>query len=242
MIRLSETLSTLRRLAVNSARQPLRQLDRCVLCLAPTPQHGLCAPCRAELPYNPRPCRRCAIPLPPTRSELCLQCQYTAPPQDRCLAPWLYRFPVNRMVAGFKYNSARQYGRALCHAWLSENRERIHPAPDALIPCPSSPERLRERGFNQAAEIASALSRSLKIPMRTDLLIRHRGSPAQATLDRAERLKNLTDAFEVTDTPPRHVALIDDVITTGATMHAMANTLRDHGAEQIDVWALARTP
>ena len=243
MIRLSKTLSTLTRLAVNSAVTPLRQLDRCVLCLAPAPAQGLCLPCLNELPHNHRPCRRCAIPLPPTRTRLCQRCQSDSPPQDLCLAPWLYRYPVNHMIAGFKYNNARQYGRALSQAWLGETEGLIQRLPDALIPCPSSPERLRERGFNQSAEIAQALSRTLNIPLRPDLLSRCKGSPAQASLDRAERLKNLTDTFQVKDTPmPDHVALIDDVITTGATMHAMAHSLRQNGARRIDVWALARTP
>lgn len=114
--------------------------------------------------------------------------------------------------------------------------------PDLILPCPLHPRRYRSRGFNQAAVVAAELGRSLNIPVDYALCARTKAMPPQTGLDRATRLKNLKDAFVLNARPPRHVAIVDDVVTTGATTDHLARTLKAAGAEFVSVWALARTP
>jgi ComF family protein len=117
------------------------------------------------------------------------------------------------------------------------------PRPDALVPVPLHRTRLRSRGYDQALELAKPLARALKLPIRTDLLARTRPTSAQSSLHAAERQGNLRGAFGATSalTPPLHIALVDDVITTGATLHAAAHALLEIGPIRVDAWACART-
>jgi len=116
--------------------------------------------------------------------------------------------------------------------------------PQALIPVPLHADRLRERGYNQALELARPLARRFAIPLRDDVLARTRTTPAQSNLDAIERRKNLRGAFSVVEgaTLPAHVAVVDDVMTTGATLHECTRTLLRAGVARVDVWALARAP
>jgi ComF family protein len=104
------------------------------------------------------------------------------------------------------------------------------------------PKRRRQRGFNQARDIAEQLSTRLNIPLSGNLVQRQRTVQAQRTLSRAQRLANLQGVFQATGTPPPRIAIIDDVVTTGATARLLAHVLRQAGAEHIQIWALARTP
>lgn len=244
MIRIARTLSTKRNQRVNSA-WPGWTLSRCVLCLGPADRTGLCAPCSRDLPDNSASCQRCALPLPsPARQRLCQACLVRSPAQDYCLAPWRYEFPVDRMIQRYKYNGIRAPGRALALKWAGQVRHRLGSPPQALVPAPIAPERLEERGFSQAAEIADWLGRSTGLPLLTGILQRRSGYRPQAGLDRGERRRNLDGAFFVRHGAalPEHVAVIDDVITTGASGEAMAACLREWGVRRVDLWALARTP
>lgn len=144
------------------------------------------------------------------------------------------------MIQGLKYRRELYYGRILGQllSWHVAHRET---RPQLVIPVPLATARYRERGFNQARELARPLCKSLGLHLRGDLVERQRDTREQAGLDRKERLKNTRDAFALLEPlPARHVAIIDDVVTTGSTVNEVAKLLRSAGAEWIEVWAVAR--
>ena len=213
----------------------------CALCRAPA--DGLCEACLDALPRNLNPCRDCALPLPHSAPALtqCAACQTRAPSFDRAFAPLLYAPPLDDLIAGFKYRQrlplGRMLGRILARA-LGDPHER----PQLLLPVPAAPRRLRERGFNQAAELTHMLAAHLDIPWTSARLYRVRDAEPQRGLTRRERRRNLRAAFACRGRLPPHVALIDDVITTGATAEEASRVLKNAGAARVEVWAVARTP
>lgn len=256
MIESLEWLSTHIKRKVNSAFAPLigRQQGlrgwpgQCVACLASVRRHGLCRDCQADLPLNGCQCRRCALPLALAGSVevVCGECLRAPPPFQRVIVPWRYQFPVNQLISRYKYQGQRALGQPLIQGLTDEvisalSREPWR-RPDLLIPSPMHPVRQRQRGFNQAEEIAEHLSRNIAVPWSVTLLKRHRTSAPQSGLNRRERLANLRGCFHVTGTPPARIALVDDVITTGATARVLAGELIRAGAREVEVWALARTP
>lgn len=158
------------------------------------------------------------------------------------LAPWLYRFPVNALVSRFKFLGDRPGGKALALLMARHLEQIAAPRPDCLVPCPLFPSRYRQRGFNQAADIAEWLGRPLGIPVDHRLCERTAMGAPQASLDRRQRLQNPNGSFRLRKVPPTHVTLVDDVMTTGATAAALATLLLRGGARRVDVWVLARTP
>jgi ComF family protein len=132
----------------------------------------------------------------------------------------------------------------LSELWIDAVREARPPIPQALIPVPLHAGRLRERGYNQALELAKPLARAFGIELRNDVLARTRATSAQSNLDADARHRNLRGAFAVAPntTLPAHVALFDDVMTTGTTLRECARTLVSAGVERVDVWAVARAP
>jgi ComF family protein len=148
------------------------------------------------------------------------------------------------LTTRLKFGRSLAAGRVLGELWIDALRDAPPVLPHALVPVPLHADRLRERGYNQALELARPLAAALQIPLRDDLLARVRATSAQSNLDAAERRKNLRGAFRAADTaaPPAHVAVVDDVMTTGATLRECARTLLRAGAERVDVWALARAP
>lgn len=213
----------------------------CPLCGAPG--DGICDGCAADLPRNPAPCRRCAVPLPtaaPPGSE-CPACQRRPPAFDRTIAPLLYQAPVDDLIARFKYHHHLDLGRVLATMLAGAVQEQSRRA-DLLLPVPVSPPNLAVRGFNQAAELASQLSRQLGVPWTANRLRRDRGGRHQRGLDRQARLRNLRGVFSSHGELPARVAIIDDVVTTGATVEEISRTLRAAGVERVEVWAVARTP
>ena len=216
---------------------------RCALCGQPGQQGlDLCAPCEADFPLNDNVCEHCAEPLPREQSQptLCGACLQRPPSFDACVAPFRYAFPVDRMIQRLKY------GRELCHGrilgqLLARHLARRDTRPELVIPVPLAPRRYRERGFNQARELAAPLCRSLGLVLRSDLVMRHRETREQAGLDRKERSKNMRDAFALmSPLQARHIAIVDDVVTTGSTVNDLSKLLRNAGAEWIEVWAVAR--
>lgn len=184
-------------------------------------------------------CGRCAVPLP--FAGTCGACLRSAPAFDAAVAAFEYRFPVDRMVQRFKYRADLAMGRWLAHSLAAAVAR--GPRPDLLVPTPLTRRRLRERGFNQAAEIAKALGRELSLDVELRALSKLRDTPPQSGLHGRARRANLRSAFgcEVALGGIR-VALVDDVITTGATARACAEALKRAGAARVDIWALARTP
>ncbi len=246
MIRMAERLSTRAASLVNRARMMRPpQLSRCVICLGTDDSNGFCDACVQDLPGTSPACRRCALPLTITEGSagLCRQCERVDPPQDISRIPWRYECPVDRMIRHYKYHGARAQGAALARNWAAATGMTV-PLPQALIPAPMDPARLRDRGFSQTAELADWFSRATGIPVLAGQLRRRPGYQAQASLSRGERRRNLRDAFFLADTTPLpdHIALVEDVVTTGATAEAMGQCLREGGVKRLELWALARTP
>ncbi len=255
MINLDTLLSTTKSFLVNSSNQLFDLIHQelhcrpCLFCEATTYDPAmLCANCIADLPWNRDRCKRCALPLP-YRSELellCGECLQTPAPFARILCPLRYEFPIDRALHLFKYHGKRYWQRSF--VTLMEAFVQFHYAdttralPQVLLPIPMHNEKMKERGFNQAALLAQGLARRLNIPMDQDWLHKIRNTEHQAALDKEDRLKNLRGAFAVSGKRTyRHIALIDDVVTTRATVETLARLLQAQGIETIDVWCLART-
>jgi ComF family protein len=215
---------------------------RCLLCGAPGADDlDLCADCAAELPRNRPCCARCALPLQAS-AALCGQCQRHPPPWDAAWAPFRYAWPLDRLESRYKFGAELAAGRALGALWQCEPPAAA--LPELLVPVPLHRARLRRRGYNQALELAKPLARHLGVPLRHDVLRRRRATDAQTELDAAARRRNVRGAFVVRAGVelPAHVALLDDVMTTGATLAECARVLRRAGVRRVDVWALARAP
>lgn len=212
---------------------------RCLACGdSGLPGRDLCAACHAELPRQRHACLRCALPLPqPGECGACLQ---QPPPLDAAYAAFDYAFPLDYLLPRLKFHRDFAAGRVLAQC-MADHFSAL-PRPDMLLPVPLHRARLRQRGYDQALELARPLAKALVLPLRTDLLQRRKATDAQSRLDAAARQRNLRDAFHVHPTAalPAHVALVDDVMTTGATLFAAAAALRKAGAVRVDAWVCAR--
>lgn len=216
----------------------------CLLCGQQSDSgRDLCAACADDLIHNRVRCPRCALPLD-APAPLCGECMQSEPPFASAFVPFVYASPLDQLETRFKFGRSLAAGRVLSELVLDVLGVSPPPLPQALIPVPLHPARLRERGYNQALELAKPLSRALRIPLRDDVLVRTRATAAQSDLDADARRKNLRGAFAVMENvmPPQHVAIVDDVMTTGATLRECARTLVRTGVERVDVWALARAP
>lgn len=204
----------------------------------------ICRACALELPHaQAGACTRCALPLPHAGSgTLCGQCLSSPPAFDQILAAFHYQPPIDHLVSGFKFRARLNQGRLLGELMQQSLIDRIEP-PDLILPVPLHPSRLRQRGFNQAVELARPLARTLRLPLELHAVRRIRATPPQRKLSSADRQKNLRHAFEPDpDFKPAHVALVDDVMTTGATISELARLLKRHGVLRVDAWVLARVP
>lgn len=201
----------------------------------------LCTGCFDELPWNRHACPRCAAALPPDAdADVCGACLKAPPAWDEAASPLAYGYPVDKLIQGFKFKGDLAVGRLLGEL-LAEFLAAGSVKPDFILPVPLHPARLKERGFNQAVELARPLKKRLKLPIRLDLCERVRATEVQSKLDAKERKKNLKDAFAVRGSvESRHVAILDDVVTTGTTVEMLAEALRDAGAARISVWSAAR--
>jgi ComF family protein len=209
---------------------------RCLLCGdAGTDGMDLCGDCAAELPRNTSCCTQCALPLPVSAPQ-CGRCQRKAPPWDAAWAPFRYAWPLDRLETRFKFSRDLAAGRALVTMWQRENVPL--PLPQTILSVPLHQRRLRERGYNQAWEIAHPLAHSLGIPCGHNLLQRVRHTDAQTGLDATQRRRNLRGAFVLSQGAalPGHVAVLDDVFTTGATLAECARVLKRAGVSRVDVW------
>lgn len=213
----------------------------CVLCGRPGQgDMDLCGACRRELPWNHSACRQCGLPLE-IGGMICGPCLHRSPPFTVSHIPFRYEAPLDTLLPQLKFRQKLHLGPLLAGLMAEAICERDGPLPEVLLPVPLHTGRLRERGYNQALEIARPLSRRLAVPLGLQLCIRQRRTSAQTSLSGVERRRNLRGAFAVrTGEVPRHVALVDDVVTTGATVEELARTLRRAGVETVEVWACAR--
>src|SRR5690606_16404846 len=170
------------------------------------------------------------------------------PAFQRVEVPWRYDFPLDSLITRFKHQAKWPLGRLLADL-LAQHLQHAFadglPRPQALVPVPLARRRLRQRGFNQAALLARWLSRGLQLPCHEQWLQRIQDTPAQQQLDAAARQRNLRQAFRLIPAPDivgAHLALVDDVLTTGATAERLARLLLKAGAARVDVYCLARTP
>jgi ComF family protein len=226
----------------------------CVLCgsvcsrPANEPILDICEPCQAELPAVFRACRLCGEHLPdsapssmPGSASLCGQCMRRAPRFHATHCAYWYAYPIDHLVRALKYGNQLAYARVLGTLLaLSLNKSGRHDWPDCIVPVPLAATRFCERGFNQAVEIAKFVSRHLAIPLATGALVRRRATREQAGLDKKARRRNLRGAFSLDAKLPKHVAVLDDVVTTGSTINEIARVLRRAGVQRIEVWAVAR--
>ena len=227
----------------------------CLLCGGPADRDGLrhdiearspqlCRDCRAGLPYLPgNGCPVCALPsaLPSAPPVVCGRCLAEPPNFDESIAALAYAYPVEPLIRRCKYHGAvalsALFGDLLSAAIVGAAR------PDLMTAVPLAKARLAERGFNQALEIARPLARRSGLPLRADLVFRVRDTHAQADLPFAERRNNVRGAFACVENLDRmHIAVIDDVMTTGATLDEFARTLKARGAARVVNWVVARTP
>lgn len=215
----------------------------CLLCGAGGAEgRDLCAGCAADLPRNTTACSRCAQPFAARDTGLCAQCRSRPPEFDRAFVPFCYQPPIDFLIRGLKFHGRLSYGRILGELFAEALAARRGSLPDCIIPVPLHPLRLRERGFNQALELARTPSRRLQIPLLAEGLRRIRHTLPQTQLDASKRRCNLLGAFTVGQAlTGRRVALMDDVITTASTVTECARVLRNNGAAEIEIWAIART-
>ncbi|MPQ69973.1 MULTISPECIES: ComF family protein [unclassified Pseudomonas] len=226
----------------------LKNKQTCLLCdeTTDTP-HPICTPCESELPWLMEACQVCALPLAAT-GLTCGQCLKQPPAFEQVIAPWTYRFPLDSLITRFKHQSQWPLGRLLGELLAQALRERFDdglPRPDLLLPVPMATRRLRQRGYNQAAMLANWLSQSLEISADEQRLRRVQDTIAQQELDARARRRNLLNAFALApgaEVEGLHLALVDDVLTTGATAESLARLLMKAGARRVDVYCLARTP
>jgi ComF family protein len=201
-------------------------------------REGFCSVCSGDLPRVPDPCRRCGLAKPVARCP-----RQSAPwPVDAVVAPFAYAPPFDRHVLALKYEGARALGRAFALLLAPALREAAAGI-DALAAVPLHPARLRERGYNQAIEIARAVGRELSLPTLLLGIERRFSGPSQTGKSATARRASVADAFRVTrDLSGKRIAIVDDVITTGATVNALAAPLRAAGAARCIAVAAARTP
>ncbi len=216
--------------------------SRCAICRS-WPQAPLCDICISRFAPPIHRCITCALPLPrPARR--CGTCLSTPPPLDQCLTATAYGWPWNQLIADFKFHQKAGWAGSLATLMLSATgAEDALDGADWVLPIPLSTQQLSERGYNQALLLAQQLS-----PQKTDatLLLRTRHTVSQRILPKTERLSNLAGAFAVDplrvhQIQGRRIVLIDDVMTSGASLHTAAKALRQAGAAHICALVLART-
>jgi len=217
-----------------------------------TTGRDLCGTCDSVLPWISDRCYRCGLPLdavyPGTESIRCLQCEQSPPPFDRLCTVFSYDPPVTKLTRGLKFGNQLVYGRILGELFADKVIDRWYkntPFPEAIIPVPLHEKRLQRRGFNQSVELLVPLLKRYSIPLVLEACSRVRKTTPQSQLDKSSRKRNLKNAFQVsqsyTSFPYEHIAIMDDVVTTGSTVRALSEVLKAVGVQQIDIWCICRT-
>lgn len=210
-----------------------------MLCGIPTDQ-DLCEPCYIHLPQLPvNHCSICLWPVP--TAEVCGACLTKPPAFTRTIAALRYTFPVDALIHSLKYQTNLAVAPILASLLIKQLKAKEMMS-DIIIPMPLHPIRLRERGFNQAMEISRYISKHMGITLLPDSCNRIKHTPPQTGLPWKARQKNIHKAFSCKiNLSGKHVALVDDVMTTGATLNELAKVLRKQGASEISNWIIART-
>ncbi|MDM3870709.1 double zinc ribbon domain-containing protein [Porticoccus sp. W117] len=233
MFGLHQVLQTLRRTTPN----------RCLLCQYPvTSALPLCHPCQLELPWLNTHCQHCSLPL--GTQGICGECLHSPPPWRQCIAAFEYTAPVKQLIIQYKQSANLAAGRTLAHLLAKAVQLNAEPPlPQLLLPVPMHWRGQLARGFNQSYDLARMLSTQLGIAASCRHLRKRHHTQTQHTLPRKQRQRNLHGQFEIRKSVSgKRIALIDDVMTTGSTARAIAGLLVKEGAEQVDIWCVARTP
>ncbi|VAW90473.1 Competence protein F homolog, phosphoribosyltransferase domain; protein YhgH required for utilization of DNA as sole source of carbon and energy [hydrothermal vent metagenome] len=201
----------------------------------------LCQGCLSAMPYLGQACRQCALPL--AESGVCGSCLKVPPPFEQAFSLFRYTHPVDHLIQQLKFNrrlvNARLLG-ALMAESLQQQEQRL---PDLIVPVPLHRRRLQTRGYNQAVELARPVSKLLGVPLEFSCCHRTRETAVQSDLPAKQRRSNIKGAFEVGGVlSGKHVAVIDDVMTTGNTVTELAQVMRDSGVQKVDIWVCARVP
>ena len=233
-----------------SGRQLLRGVTRCLqyllapgICLGcgcdPGESSSLCTSCREHLAAVPNPCHHCGQPNP-LDGLVCPACRLNPPPWQKMIAPLQYQGMTRDYLLQLKHAEALYLASCLCEQCIDSFRG-SWPRPEALLPVPLHRRRLLERGYNQAREIAAIWSSELDIAVDRHALHRIRNTALQSGLSAGQRKSNLRQAFSYSTTRHyRHVAIVDDIVTTGSTVAEITRLLHRAGVEYVEVWALAR--
>ena len=219
--------------------------QQCEVCRQWSAQ-ALCSACVARFAAPQARCRCCGLRLG-LPAPACGDCVREKPPFEHTVCVADYSFPWHRLIADFKFHGRAELAAVLAQHLVRAVRSAALPLPQLVLPVPLSAARLAERGYNQAWELARRVAAALKLPADATLLQRPLDSAHQAALNRTERQRNLRTAFMAdlrrrAQLQGRRVALVDDVMTTGATAREAALVLLRAGAAAVDIWVLARTP
>lgn len=197
----------------------------------------LCQACYGELPKNTPRCMKCARDF---TEDFCPTCTKKLPAFDETLAPFLHHSAIRYLIISLKFHAHYPSARLLGNL-LADYLQKTAQLPDCIIPIPLHKNRYRERGFNQSIEIARVLSKRLSIPLDLKSCIRNRDTAHQVGLNAHQRNENIKNAFSVSaDFKDKHVALVDDVMTTGSTVHELALALKMAGCERVQIWVCAK--
>lgn len=210
----------------------------CLLCLdADGGNVGICQPCALDLPWHTSDqCPQCGLST--LHAQVCGDCLANPPAFDTTLALFRYEYPIAGLLQQYKYAEVLAMAELFAQLFLPM----VTHQPDLIIPVPLHPERLKARGFNQSLEIARVLGRELHIPVDAQSTQRIKMTPPQASLPLKLRAENMKGAFRChRDLTGLRVAIMDDVMTTGASMHALAKSLKKSGASHVECWVMART-
>lgn len=200
-----------------------------------------CESCKLKLPYLDNACSQCSQPFSGF-SDTCGRCMATPPSFDECFCAFEYLPPISDEICRLKYANQPQLAKRLAALLADELVQREISLPEALAYVPMHSSSLRRRGFNQSYEIAKHLSKRLNLPLVTASLSKTRATKRQATVTFSERKKNLKNSFSITKPIGfKHIAIIDDVVTTGATAEEIAKIIKKNGVDYLQVWGIART-
>ncbi|WP_417445878.1 ComF family protein [Kangiella sp.] len=216
----------------------------CSLCGLNAEHLGFCEPCLSAVQRQGQYCQQCGNSLGKQPfGATCGQCLRKPPRYQKLVAATHYEFPVSHAISEMKFEKQLHHIRSFSNLLIEEinNHYQNKELPEAIVPIPLHSNRLRERGFNQSQLIAKHLTRKLQVPLLDHALLRVKDTPHQIGLKAIERRKNLKRAFEIKQTMPKHIALVDDVVTTGSTIQEASKQCLKHGVERIDVWCLAKT-
>jgi ComF family protein len=214
--------------------------SRCILCAAFNGQTlGLCEACYQSLPWHSAlHCPQCALI---TNGQICGNCLNAPPAFDSTVALFTYDYPLDALLQQYKYNDMLHLAEVFAELFHQQHASAI-PNVDLIIPMPMHVQRLRERGFNQALELARNLAKHLPLPLDYKACQRIKLTPPQAGLPLKDRIKNIHGVFECNKLlNGLRIAIVDDVMTTGASMNALAKSLKKAGAARVECWVIART-